>query len=125
MTSVPEFCARVKESTAGRAVRWRTPDPAIFDLGRSGQPCRPSGTPLETVTPPFARPWPGSRSRSSALETLEMLYRSTPTTSAAPTLKSSGKATGSAIKVLVLSRKPSPQLRRRNHAHFFRSSASE
>jgi len=54
VTSVPEFMARVKESTTGKAVRWRTPDPAMFASAPDWPAFQSSGHRLETVNPPFA-----------------------------------------------------------------------
>jgi tRNA threonylcarbamoyladenosine biosynthesis protein TsaB len=52
--SLPDFVAAVREKSAGKPVRWVTPDPALLGSGASWPALLAAGHILQSTPPPFA-----------------------------------------------------------------------
>jgi tRNA threonylcarbamoyladenosine biosynthesis protein TsaB len=52
--SLPDFVAAVREKSAGKPVRWVTPDPALLESGASWPALLAAGHILQSTPPPFA-----------------------------------------------------------------------
>src|SRR5216684_3192168 len=52
--SLPDFVATVREKSAGKPVRWVTPDPALLESGASWPALFAAGHILQPAPPPFA-----------------------------------------------------------------------